>query len=176
MAELVLILGGANSGKSDFAESLVRFHKKSMTYIATAQAFDAEMAAKIAQHTIARGDAWTTIEAPHDAPQVLGGLPKDGVALLDCATMWLSNRMLNEADLEAETELFLAGLQACPCPLVVVSNEIGMGIVPDNALARRFRSAQGRLNRQIAARAGLVVQVTAGLPLVLKGALPQGFA
>ena len=98
------------------------------------------------------------------------------MVLLDCATLWLSNQMLAEADLDAETETLLAALAACPAAVIVVSNEVGQGIVPENALARRFRDAQGKLNQQLANRANLAVLVAAGLPLVLKGALPDGVA
>ncbi|MEM7473039.1 MAG: bifunctional adenosylcobinamide kinase/adenosylcobinamide-phosphate guanylyltransferase [Pseudomonadota bacterium] len=174
LPSISLVTGGAASGKSDFAETLVRASSRPRFYIATAQAFDTEMEAKIEAHKEARAeDGWTTFEEPLDLAGALPELPEGGVALLDCVTMWLSNLMMQNADLEREAELLIASLDALPYPLVIVTNEVGQGVVPDNALARRFRQAQGQLNRLLAARADLVVQVTAGLPLVLKGALPE---
>lgn len=174
---LTLVTGGAASGKSDFAESLVRASSRPRFYVATAQAFDEEMDAKIEAHKLTRSeDGWTTFEEPLDLAGALPELPEGGVALLDCVTMWLSNLMLQNADLESEAEKLMSALQKLPYPLVIVTNEVGQGVVPDNALARRFRQAQGTLNRMIAARAELVVQVTVGLPLVLKGTLPEGLS
>jgi adenosylcobinamide kinase/adenosylcobinamide-phosphate guanylyltransferase len=103
-------------------------------------------------------------------------VPEGAAVLVDCATLWLTNHMLSESDLEAEAEALLVALAACPAPVAVVSNEVGWSIVPDNPLARRFRDAQGRLNQKIAAQADLVLGVMAGLPMVLKGRLPEGFA
>lgn len=172
-ARLTLVLGGASSGKSAWAERLVRATGRPRCYIATAQAFDPEMEAKIAAHRADRGADWQTIEAPQELACVLADLPGSHAALLDCATMWLSNRLLADAPLDLEIPALLEALDACPASLVVVSNEVGQGIVPDNALSRRFRELQGRLNRQIAERADLVVAVMAGLPLALKGTLPE---
>jgi len=172
LPRLTLVLGGANSGKSDFAETLVKNSRLSRIYIATAQAFDAEMQAKIDAHRAARGAGWTTVEAPLDLVDALENCAKGAAVLVDCATLWLSNHLLADHDLAGQGASLLAALARAPGPIVVVSNEVGMGIVPDNALARRFRTAQGRLNRDLAARAGLVVAVMAGLPLVLKGTLP----
>lgn len=166
------VLGGARSGKSRFAEGLVRATGRSPVYIATAQAFDAEMAQRIKSHRADRGSAWRTIEAPLEVAPALAGIAPDEIVLLDCATLWLSNQLLADADLGGACEGLLSALAGCPAPVVVVSNEVGQGIVPDNALARRFRDAQGRLNQDLAAQAELVVLVAAGLPLVLKGALP----
>jgi adenosylcobinamide kinase/adenosylcobinamide-phosphate guanylyltransferase len=130
------------------------------------------MQAKVAKHQEMRGNNWHTIEVPLDPGRVLATISGDQVVLLDCATMWLSNQLLAENNLEqAETKL-MNGLAQCAAPVVVVSNETGLGIVPDNALARRFRQEQGLLNQRLAARADLVVNVIAGLPLVLKGNLP----
>jgi len=168
---LTLVTGGAKSGKSRLAEEIVTGSGRPRIYIATAQAWDAEMQAKIDAHRDDRGEGWHTIEAPRDIGAALAQVPKDAVVLLDCATMWLTNCMLTDADLEAEAQALFAALATCPAPVVVVTNELGWSIVPDNALARRFRDAQGRLNQQLAARAGLVVAVIAGLPLVLKGTL-----
>lgn len=171
LASLTLVTGGAKSGKSRFAEGLVTASARPRVYIATAQAWDTEMQAKIAAHQADRGGDWHTIESPRDVASALAQVPPDAAVLLDCATMWLTNALLAEADLASETETLLAALAACPAPVVVVSNELGWSIVPDNALARRFRDAQGRLNQRLAGQAGLVVAVISGLPLVLKGAL-----
>lgn len=172
LPRLSFVLGGARSGKSRFAEKLVTLHRKQKVYIATAQAFDGEMEARIVQHQRDRGEGWRDVDAPHDLVTALASVTIDEVALLDCATLWLSNRMLAEADLEAETDAVLKAVQECSGALVVVSNEVGQGIVPDNALARRFRDAQGRFNQRLAAASDLAVLVAAGLPLVLKGNLP----
>jgi adenosylcobinamide kinase/adenosylcobinamide-phosphate guanylyltransferase len=141
-------------------------------YIATAEAWDDEMRDRIARHRQDRGQGWETLDAPLDLAGALATIPADAAVLVDCATLWLTNHMLAEHDLALETDRLLASLVACPAPVVVVSNEVGWGIVPDNALARRFRDAQGRLNQQMAAQADLVVGVMAGLPIVLKGRLP----
>ena len=172
LQKLTLVLGGAASGKSAFAEGLVTQTGQPRVYIATAQAWDVEMQQKISRHQGARGPGWRTVEAPIEVPQALGGILPGEAVLLDCATLWLTNLMLADADLAArESELF-EGLDACPAPVVVVSNEIGLGVVPDTPLGRRFREAQGGLNQRLAARADLVVLVAAGLPLALKGVLP----
>ena len=168
---LTLVLGGARSGKSRMAEALVTDSARPRHYIATAEAWDDEMRARIAQHQAERGLNWVTWQAPRDVPGVLAQIGADQVVLLDCATLWLTNHLLAEADIAAESDALLAALTLCAAPVVVVSNEVGWGIVPDNALARAFRDHQGRLNQQIAAQAGLVVGVMAGLPMVLKGAL-----
>lgn len=167
-----LVLGGAASGKSLWAENLVNRFGRAKHYIATAQAFDAEMRAKIAAHQDQRGAGWTTCEAPLDVVAALAGVPRDAVVLLDCVTLWLSNHLLAESDLAAQTDNLHAALSACPAPMVVVSNEVGMGVVPDTSLGRRFRNAQGRLNQDLAQDSDLVVAVMAGLPMALKGQLP----
>ncbi|SDE35381.1 bifunctional adenosylcobinamide kinase/adenosylcobinamide-phosphate guanylyltransferase [Limimaricola pyoseonensis] len=172
LQNFTLVLGGAASGKSDYAESLVLKAARAPVYIATAQAFDHEMTEKIARHRAARGAGWRTVEAPLDPGSALSGLRAGEIALIDCATLWLSNLILAEADLAAAEAGLIAAIEACAVPVVVVSNEVGAGIVPDNALARRFRAAQGGLNRRLAARADRVVAVMAGLPLALKGELP----
>jgi len=175
LPHLSFVTGGARSGKSGFAERLARLGAAPRTYIATAQAWDDEMRDRIARHRDDRGTDWHTVEAPLDLAGALAAVAS-GTVLVDCATLWLSNRMLAGHDLEAATKDLLAALAATPVPVVLVSNEVGWGIVPDNALARAFRDAQGRLNQRIAAQAGLAVLVVAGLPLVLKGALPGGMA
>jgi adenosylcobinamide kinase / adenosylcobinamide-phosphate guanylyltransferase len=165
---LTLVLGGARSGKSRYAETLFAALPPPWVYIATAEAGDAEMAARIAAHRARRGGAWTTIEAPRD---LAGALAAHGKApiLVDCLTLWLSNLLLADADIDAESERIEAALARAEAPVVLVSNEVGFGIVPDNALARRFRDLQGVLNQRIAAQAERVVLMVAGLPLIVKG-------
>ena len=169
---LTLVVGGARSGKSAFAEGLVTASGRARRYIATAEAWDDEMRDRIARHRDGRGAAWTTVEAPLDLAAALAQAQSDEAVLVDCATLWLTNHLLAEHDLAAETAGLLAALAASPAPVVIVSNETGWGIVPENALARRFRDEQGRLNQRLAAVSGLVVTVIAGLPMVLKGRLP----
>ena len=169
---LTLVIGGARSGKSAFAESLVTATGRPRRYIATAEACDDEMRDRVARHRSQRGPAWTTVEAPLDLAAALSQSQPGEAVLVDCATLWLTNHLLADHDLSAEAAQLLAALAGCKVPVVIVSNETGWGIVPENALARRFRDEQGRLNQRLAAEAGLVVTVIAGLPLVLKGALP----
>lgn len=143
-----------------------------MIYVATGRVFDDEVARKVAIHKKRRDARWTTIDAPLDLGAALAGLTPDQAVLIDCATMWLTNHLMDETDLEAEQRGMIDALKTCTAPWVIVSNEVGQGIVPQNALARRFREAQGRLNIMLAEQADLVVQITAGLPQVLKGRLP----
>jgi adenosylcobinamide kinase / adenosylcobinamide-phosphate guanylyltransferase len=170
--KLALVIGGAASGKSCFAEKLVNSSGYPKSYIATAQSFDAEMDAKIAKHKAQRGEGWQTYEASLAPWDALAEIDPNHAVLLDCATLWLSNILLGDHDLEgAKTQLF-ASLQAHKSPIVIVTNEVGQGVVPDNALARAFRQEQGELNQQLAALADLVVLVTAGIPQAIKGTLP----
>lgn len=171
LPKLSLVLGGAASGKSAFAEGLILSSGLAPVYIATAQIWDAEMADKVAAHKVQRGPGWRTVEEPLAIDRVLAGVSRADAVLIDCATLWLTNLMLTEADLPAAELGLFDALAICTAPVVIVSNEVGMGIVPDNALARRFRGAQGGFNRRLATRADLVVMVIAGLPLVLKGQL-----
>ena len=168
MPPLTLVLGGARSGKSRYAETLMAALPPPWVYVATAQAGDAEMAERIAAHRLRRGRDWQTIEVPHQLTAALEGVAAGAPVLVDCLTLWLSNRMLADADLEADIVRLEAALDGRRGPVVLVSNEVGFGIVPDNALARRFRDLQGRLNQRLAARAGRVVLVVAGLPVVVK--------
>ena len=169
LPKLTLVLGGAASGKSKYAETLCSIGGLLKVYVATAQVFDDEMSDKIAKHLIQRGPNWITIEAPIDVAGALAQAPDDAVILIDCATLWLTNVILGDHDLVAATEALLAGIAQCPHPIVIVSNEVGYGIVPENALSRRFRNAQGALNQTLAIHADRVVAVMAGLPLTLKG-------
>lgn len=171
-----LILGGARSGKSSIAEKLVSQRGKPRIYIATAEAWDDEMRDRVARHRTDRGPGWQTVEAPLDLAGALGRVDPGAAVLVDCATLWLTNHLLAEHDLDAETARLAEAIAACPAPVTLVSNEVGWGIVPDNALARRFRDAQGRLNQQMAAQADLVLGVMAGLPFALKGTIPGGIS
>lgn len=167
---LTLVVGGARSGKSSYAERLITAAQRPRHYIATAEAWDSEMTERIAQHRADRGKGWITHNAPLTAAAALADIPANAAALLDCATLWLSNILLADRDTAAETETLLAALSTCAAPVVIVSNEVGWGIVPENPLARAFRDHQGRLNQRLAAQADSVITVIAGLPLALKGA------
>jgi adenosylcobinamide kinase/adenosylcobinamide-phosphate guanylyltransferase len=162
------VLGGARSGKSRYAESLVTALPPPWLYVATAEAGDSEMVARVAAHQARRGPSWTTIETPRNVAETLG-THADTPTLVDCLTLWLSNVMLADADVDAEIEQLDEAFARAAAPIVLVANEVGFGIVPDSALGRRFRDLQGLLNQRIAARADRVVLVVAGLPLILKG-------
>jgi adenosylcobinamide kinase/adenosylcobinamide-phosphate guanylyltransferase len=168
LSPITLVLGGARSGKSRFAEDLV-MAAGAGTYLATAQARDDEMAARIRAHRDRRGTAWRTVEEPVD---LVGALARncapDRPVLVECLTLWLSNLMEADRDLDRETDALVAALPEFDGPVVFVSNEVGLGIVPDNAAARAFRDAAGHLNQSVAAAADRVVLVAAGLPLDLK--------
>jgi adenosylcobinamide kinase/adenosylcobinamide-phosphate guanylyltransferase len=138
--------------------------------IATAEALDDEMAERIARHRAERGPSWRTLEAPLALAKAIEGLAGEDCAVVDCLTLWLSNLMFAEADLGGAYDSLLAAAAASPAELVVVTNEVGMGIVPENALARRFRDEAGRLNRRVADQAGRVIVIFAGQALALKGA------
>ena len=176
LPQLTLVIGGAASGKSRYAEQLVVATGRPRHYLATAQTFDAEMKAKVARHLDQRGADWTTIEAPIEAATALSHIPAKEVVLFDCVTLWLTNHLLVESNLDIQIKGLMTALRDCPGQVVVVSNEVGAGIVPDNTLSRRFREEQGRLNQRIASQANLVVTVIAGLPLALKGTLPEAKA
>lgn len=170
VSDITLVLGGARSGKSRHAESLIAGLPPPWTYVATAEARDHEMAARIRTHRARRGANWRTIEAPRDLVAALAACERMPV-LIDCLTLWLSNLMLAEADIDAEIESLEQSLAAAAASVVLVANEVGSGIVPDHPLGRRFRDLQGVLNQRIAARADRVVLMVAGLPLALKGTL-----
>lgn len=169
---VVLILGGARSGKSAFAEKLIIGTGSPCLYIATATRSDAEMAARIDRHRSDRSNTFITAEVPLDLAAALRELGRDDCALIDCATLWLSNHMLARHDCDAVSDDLIAALTACPARIVIVSNEVGFGLVPDTPLGRQFRDAQGRMNQRLAACADTVVFVVAGLPMVMKGELP----
>lgn len=165
-----LVLGGARSGKSRYAEGLVAALPPPWSYVATAEAGDHEMAVRIRAHRARRGPSWRTIEAPRDLTTALAACERMPV-LIDCLTLWLSNLVLANADFDAEVERLEQALAGAVAPTVLVANEVGWGIVPERPLGRRFQDLQGVLNQRIAARADRVVLMVAGLPLVLKGAL-----
>jgi adenosylcobinamide kinase/adenosylcobinamide-phosphate guanylyltransferase len=168
---LTLVLGGARSGKSahalDRAQTLAA-GERPLTLIATAQAFDDEMTDRIARHQAERGPQWRTLEAPLALADALAALTPDDVAVVDCLTLWLSNVMLGDLHVSAEIDSLLQAAGRTRADVFFVSNEVGLSIVPDNALARRFRDEAGRLNRLMAAKAERVTILFAGLPLNLK--------
>lgn len=170
---VTLVLGGAASGKSAYAERLVTALDLPRVYIATAEAQDVEMEAKIAAHQQARGPGWTTVLAPLDLAGALVRVDHGSATLLDGVTIWLGNVMAKDAEYRGAIDAFLSRVETHPGPLVIVSDEVGQGIVPDNALARAYRNALGQLNQDIAARADCVIGVMAGLPFALKGDLPD---
>ncbi|MCP4780009.1 MAG: bifunctional adenosylcobinamide kinase/adenosylcobinamide-phosphate guanylyltransferase [Hyphomicrobium sp.] len=169
LPRLTLVLGGARSGKSRYAEEILTKAPDPWIYLATAQALDSEMEARVADHKKRRGEQWRTVEVPLDLPEAI---EKHGAGaqpvLIDCLTLWLSNVLLATRDVVAESDRLVAALGEVDGPIVIVSNEVGSGIVPDNKLARAFRDAQGQLNQRVAAIADHVVLVTAGIPLTLK--------
>lgn len=172
----ILVLGGARSGKSGFAEGLARDSGRPRRYVATAEALDAEMTARIARHRADRGPDWTTVEAPLALAEAIGAADPSEIVLVDCLTLWLSNLMLAGRDVAAATDALLAALAGGTAPVILVSNEVGLALVPETALGRRFRDAQGVMNRQVAAVASDVFLVAAGLPLRLKPAPPPAIA
>ncbi len=171
MRETTLVLGGARSGKSRHAEMLARASCGPHHYIATAEIRDdAEMAARIARHRAERGGGWTTHETPFALVERLEALvaAPSPVVVLDCLTLWLTNLILDDRDIAAESRRLAGFVARCPYRLIMVSNEVGLSIVPDNALARRFRDEAGILNQTIAAASSEVIFMAAGLPLHLK--------
>lgn len=170
--DLALILGGARSGKSRFAERLAQSRGQRLVYMATAEAHDDEMTERIARHRADRGPDWQTIEVPIDLPATIARASGLGtVILVDCLTLWLSNMMLADRQIAAATDDLLTALAEAPGPVLMVANEVGLGIVPENALARRFRDEAGRMNQRVAAHVPHVAFISAGLPMWLKGKL-----
>ncbi|MGC6401066.1 bifunctional adenosylcobinamide kinase/adenosylcobinamide-phosphate guanylyltransferase [Sphingomonas sp. FW199] len=166
---LTFILGGARSGKSRRAQAMAEATSGRLIFIATAQAFDAEMTDRIERHRLDRDSRWMTVEAPVDLADAIRVHGSSGnVLLVDCLTLWLSNLLIAEADIDMAADDLIDALAAAPCPVFVVSNEVGLGIVPDNALARQFRDHAGRLHQRIAAQADHVEWMVAGLSLRMK--------
>ena len=164
------ILGGARSGKSMRAQQLAEMAKGSRVYLATAEALDDEMSERIARHQADRGDAWRTVEAPLNLREALEAqCGKGETVLVDCLTLWLSNLMHDGRDIGAEIDKLCVCLMQLDYDAILVSNEVGLGLVPETPLGRRFRDEQGRLNQRVAAVCDVVEFVAAGLPLRLKG-------
>ena len=178
--QLTLILGGARSGKSDFAQSLARARGgDEVTFVATARALDAEMDARIENHRRARPVSWKTVQTPRGLAGELQTAPAAGVVVLDCVTLWVSNVMLVEETaapdaMARELNDLLVWYRAAPCEMIVVSNEVGMGLVPDNALGRAYRDLLGAMNKLLAAAADQVFFVVAGLPIEIKAGAARG--
>ena len=173
MSRLIFVTGGARSGKSGFAARLAEEAGGRPTYLATATPDDSEMSARIERHKAERGVGWDTVEEPIEVAAALAGIKTDGAVVLDCITLWLTNLLME--DLEGfesvaveKAEELIRVLRGLDCTAVVVSNEVGMGIVPDNALARRFRDAAGTVNRMLASAADEVYLVVSGQPLRIK--------
>ena len=164
-----LVLGGARSGKSRFAEGLLDLHPGRRTYLATAEVLDAEMAERVRQHRQRRDADCRTVEEPLEiAAAIVAETAKGAAVLVDCLTLWLGNLLGKGRDVDAEIERLLAAIGQFGGPVIFVSNEVGLGIVPDNAPARAFRDHAGRLHQALAAKVESVVFVAAGLPLRLK--------
>lgn len=164
-----LVLGGARSGKSAYAEMMVLEYGDAPHYVATSQIFDTEMEQRVQHHQNRRGSRWSVTEEPLNLCTAIKNAPSDSSAILvDCLTLWLSNLMHHERDVEAEIADLLDFIPKISKPIVFVSNEVGMSIVPENALARAFRDYQGRLNRKLAAKVDRVDFIAAGLPVNLK--------
>lgn len=166
MTDITLILGGARSGKSRRGLELADLAPK--RFVATAEALDQEMAERISHHQDERGAEWGLVEVPIEIAEVIQA-HEQGSLLIDCLTLWLSNLLHYERDVETEIERMIGALEQSQARIVLVSNEVGLSIAPENALARRFRDLQGRLNQRVAAVADRVEFVAAGLPMVLKG-------
>lgn len=165
----LLTIGGARSGKSRYAQARAEATGLSPVFIATAQAFDDEMRDRIARHQSDRSAQWRTIEAPLDiAKAIAHHAAPDRVLLVDCLTLWLTNLMLADHDIAASLDALIAAIAAAPGCVILVTNEVGCGIVPENALARRFRDEAGRVNQRVAACADEVMLLCAGLALKMK--------
>ncbi|MFO7853836.1 MAG: bifunctional adenosylcobinamide kinase/adenosylcobinamide-phosphate guanylyltransferase [Paracoccaceae bacterium] len=173
MTAHALVLGGARSGKSSLALRMAEAIGPRRRFVATAEAFDAEMADRIARHKRERGAGWETLEAPLDLTGAIGSDGAADVVLVDCLTLWLSNLMFAGRDPAEETAIVMAAVHASRAPVILVSNEVGLGLVPETPLGRAFRDAQGRLNQTVATHCRSVVFVAAGLQLSLKGPAPE---
>jgi len=173
MKEIVFITGGCRSGKSRFALDYADRHFKEKVFVATAEALDGEMTRRIQKHQEERGPDWTTIEEPVALPEKLASLGEEHhVALVDCLTLWISNLLVageKEPEILSRADALAAAIQGMRQSVIVVSNEVGSGIVPDNPMARTFRDLSGTINQKMAACADLVIFMVAGLPQVIKG-------
>ena len=169
MLHLTLVLGGARSGKSRHGELLIEATPPPWHYFATAEIRDEEMRERISLHRQRRDSRWLTRDVPHDLAGALGAMRAgEGAVLIDCLTLWLSNMLLGDRNLDLEANALVEAMRATAVPVVAISNEVGLGIVPDNALARQFRDAAGVLNQRVAAVADEVILAVAGLPLKVK--------
>ncbi len=172
MPQVILVTGGARSGKSRYAMELALGYEKRV-FIATAQVTDGEMKERIERHRRERGDLFVTLEEPLDLAGAIGSLPSDtGVALVDCLTVWLGNLFHHLGDVDLESPAiwdFLRVLEEPPFSLILVTNEVGMGLVPPDVLSRRFRDVAGLVNQEVARRAHRVVFTVCGIPMVIKG-------
>lgn len=172
MKHITVVTGGSRSGKSVYAETyavnLANAENVGLIYIATAEAFDAEMQARIDEHQQRRGSEWVNVHAPLDLANALLSTDGRGVCLVDCLTIWLNNVMFSEQNIDVATDSLLDAISQRQDPVVFVTNEVGSGIVPENALARRFRDEAGRLNQRVAAIADEVYVSISGIPLRLK--------
>lgn len=166
---LTLVLGGARSGKSAYALELAMAASPPWIYVATAEAGDEEMRARIAEHQAARGEGWSTVEAPLDLPKALLAAATDTPVVVDCITLWLSNLMLGSRNADASVVALEMALKRREAPTILVSNEVGLGIVPDTPLGRDFRDKAGSLNQRLAELSGRVVFMVAGQPMTVKG-------
>ena len=166
-----LFLGGARSGKSRLAQAAAERHEGKLLYLATAEAGDDEMVDRVAKHRADRAERWTTIECPVELPAAVHNIGNEegiGAILIDCLTLWLSNLMLGDHDIAAATNALLDALAATPCPVLMVSNEVGLGLVPNTPLGRRFRDEAGRLNQAVAAAVDEPFFVVAGMVIRLQ--------
>ena len=173
LPDLTLVIGGGSSGKTKLAERLIQNSKGNPVYVATAQPHDDEMRQKIELHRKSRGCSWKTIEAPFDIASALAECTGSDSVMIDCATIWLSNHVCADLETTAALDSLLKAIERADFPVVIVSNEIGLGGIAENSLTRLFSQLQGELNQQLAVCADLVIAVHAGLPLVLKGVAPQ---
>jgi adenosylcobinamide kinase/adenosylcobinamide-phosphate guanylyltransferase len=176
MSTITFVTGGCRSGKSSYAQRYAESVGPARVYLATSQALDDEMQQRIDAHQATRGQGWTTVEEPIDiVPAFLGASQSADVILLDCVTLWVTNCLMagmDDEDVFARTNDLVRALADLPCAVVIVSNEVGSGIVPEHALARRFRDLTGAVNQRLAACASTVVLSVSGIPLAVKGELP----
>ena len=173
LPELTLVFGGVSSGKTNLAERLVAASGGRPVYIATAEPRDREMRDKIERHRQSRGEAWKTIEAPLDVSAALAECKRCDAVLIDCVTIWLSNVVCSGMDTETACDSLLKAIDQADFPILIVSNEVGLGGIAGDPKARLFARLQGELNQRLSTRADLVIAVIAGLPLKLKGDAPQ---
>lgn len=176
MSTITFVTGGCRSGKSSYAQRYAESVGPARVYLATSQALDDEMRKRIDAHQASRGQGWTTVEEPIDiVPALLSASQHADVVLLDCVTLWVTNCLMagmDDEDVFARTNDLVRALDDLPCAVVIVSNEVGSGIVPEHALARRFRDLTGAVNQRLAACASTVVLSVSGIPLAVKGELP----